>query len=68
MLGVATGLLAAPTPATAATEPRLMVSGDGEHWQGRLDSALFGDDLRLVPGASTTGPGVWLMRRAYPAR
>lgn len=54
-LGVATGLLAAPTPATAATEPRLMVSGDGEHWQGRLDSALFGDDLRLVPGASTTG-------------
>jgi hypothetical protein len=32
-----------------------MVSDDGRHWQGRLDSALFGDDLRLVPGASTTG-------------
>jgi hypothetical protein len=49
------GVLSAPAPATAATAPRLMVSGDGEHWQGRLDSALFGDDLRLVPGASTTG-------------
>jgi hypothetical protein len=54
-LGVTTGVLSAPAPATAATAPRLMVSGDGEHWQGRLDSALFGDDLRLVPGASTTG-------------
>ena len=49
------GVLSAPASATAATAPRLMVSGDGEHWQGRLDSALFGDDLRLVPGASTTG-------------
>ncbi|MBD8538888.1 hypothetical protein [Frigoribacterium sp. CFBP 8751] len=49
------GVLSAAAPATAAAAPRLMVSGDGEHWQGRLDSALFGDDLRLVPGASTTG-------------
>lgn len=49
------GVLSAPASATAATAPRLMVSGDGEHWQGRLDAALFGDDLRLVPGASTTG-------------
>lgn len=49
-----TGVLWATAPATAATAPRLMVSGDGEHWQGRLDSALFGDDLRLVPGASAT--------------
>ncbi|WP_233570300.1 hypothetical protein [Frigoribacterium sp. PhB24] len=49
------GALTAPTPAAAATAPRLMVSDDGEHWQGRLDSALFGDDLRLVPGSSTTG-------------
>ncbi|NRD25582.1 hypothetical protein [Frigoribacterium sp. VKM Ac-2836] len=49
------GALTAPTSAAAATAPRLMVSDDGEHWQGRLDSALFGDDLRLVPGASATG-------------
>jgi len=46
---------AAPASAVAGEAPRLMVSGDGRHWQGRLDSALFGDDLRLVPGASTTG-------------
>ena len=55
VLVTAAGVLSAPASATAATAPRLMVSGDGEHWQGRLDSALFGDDLRLVPGASTTG-------------
>jgi hypothetical protein len=49
------GALATPSPAVAGEAPRLMVSDDGRHWQGRLDSALFGDDLRLVPGASTTG-------------
>ncbi|MBF4599934.1 hypothetical protein ITJ55_03835 [Frigoribacterium sp. VKM Ac-1396] len=49
------GALATPAPAVAGEAPRLMVSDDGRHWQGRLDSALFGDDLRLVPGASTTG-------------
>jgi hypothetical protein len=60
VLGVATAVatlvgVEASTPAAAAPAPRLMVSDDGEHWQGRLDSALFGDDLRLVPGAAATG-------------
>lgn len=49
------GVVSAAAPATASTAPRLMVSDDGRHWQGRLDSALFGDGLRLVPGAGTTG-------------
>lgn len=52
---LATPASAAPASAVPGEAPRLMVSDDGRHWQGRLDSALFGDDLRLVPGASTTG-------------
>ncbi len=54
-VGGALASSASGVTAVAPDAPRLMVSDDGRHWQGRLDSALFGDDLLLVPGADTTG-------------
>jgi hypothetical protein len=50
----AAGSLAA-APAAAAPAPRMMVSSDGETWEARLDSSLFGPDLLLVPGSRAAG-------------
>lgn len=52
---LAVAVLPVGPPASAADAPRVMVSGDGRTWEARLDSSLFGPDLLLVPGGSTTG-------------
>jgi hypothetical protein len=48
-------VVVAATSAEAAPAPRIMVSGDGETWEARLDSSLFGRDLLLVPGSRAVG-------------